>query len=133
VDTGNQNRFQMDQIVDILARDPNIDNLALLSLARVLDMDGRLDNLVEMIGNLKEQTTKPIISIVTYCSLEEIATVAEAVDKFQKRGIPTFTTIDRGARALKNTYEYYRMRDLISSEKNLIINQRFLIQENNEP
>jgi len=114
VDTGNQNRFQMTRIIDILARDPHIDNLALLSLARVLDMDGRLDNLVEMIGNLKEQTAKPIISIVTYCSLEELATVTEAVDKFQKIGIPTFPTIERGAQALKNTFEYYRLKALLN-------------------
>jgi acyl-CoA synthetase (NDP forming) len=116
VDTGNQNRFQMARIVDILARDPNIDNLALLSLARVMTMDDRLESTVEMMAKLREHTEKPIISIVTYCSMEEIPMVKEAVDKFQEKGIPTFTTIERGARALKNTYEYYRMRDSISSE-----------------
>jgi len=114
VDTGNQNRFQMARIVDILARDPNIDNLALLSLARVLTMDDRLESTVEMMAKLREQTEKPIISIVTYCSIEEIPVIKEAVDRFQEKGIPTFTTIERGARALKNTYEYYRLKDLLS-------------------
>jgi len=114
IDTGNQNRFQMGRIVDILARDPNIDNLALLSLARVLDMDDRLESTVEMMAKLREHTDKPIISIVTYCSMEELPVVKEAVDKFQGKGIPTFTTIERGARALKNAYEYYRMKDLLS-------------------
>ena len=116
VDTGNQNRFEMDRIVNILARDPNIDNLVLLSLARMLNMNGRLDSLVDMIANIKDQTGKPIISIINYYSLEELPVVKEAVSKFQGKGIPTFPNIERGAIALKNTFEYYRLRDQLSSE-----------------
>ena len=116
VDTGNQNRFEMDRIVNILARDPNIDNLVLLSLARMLNMNGRLNNLVDMTANIKDQTGKPIISIINYYSLDELPVVKEAVSKFQGKGIPTFPSIERGAIALRNTFEYYRMKDLLSSE-----------------
>ncbi|MEW6187205.1 MAG: CoA-binding protein [Thermodesulfobacteriota bacterium] len=111
VDTGNQNRFEMARIVDILARDPNIDNLAILSLARMLNMDGRLDSFVEMTADLKAQTDKPIISIINYHSMEELPVVKAVLDKFQAIGIPTFPSIERGAVALKNAYDYYRMRD----------------------
>ncbi len=116
VDTGNQNRFEMARIVDILARDPNIDNLAILSLARMLNMNGRMGSFVEMTADLKARTDKPIISIINYHSLEELPVVKEAVSKFQERGIPTFPSIERGAKALRNTFEYYRMRDNLSSE-----------------
>jgi acetate---CoA ligase (ADP-forming) len=116
VDTGNQNRFEMARIVDILARDPNIDNLVILSLARMLNLDGRLNSFVEMTADLRKQTDKPIISIINYHSMEELPVVKEAVLKFQERGIPTFPSIERGAKALRNTFEYYRMRDMISSE-----------------
>ena len=112
VDTGNQNRFEMDRIVNILARDPNIDNLVLLSLARMLNMNGRLDNLVDMTANIKDQTGKPVLSIINYYSLEELPLVKEAVRKFQGKGIPTFPSIERGAIALKNAFDYYRMRDM---------------------
>jgi len=112
VDTGNQNRFEMDRIVNILAGDPNIDNLAILSLARMLSMDGRLDSFVEMTADLKAKTDKPIISIINYYSLEELPMVKEVVSKFQERGIPTFPSIERGAVALRNTFEYYRMKNM---------------------
>lgn len=111
VDTGNQNRFQMDRIVNILARDPNIDNLVLLSLARMLNMNGRLDSLVDITADIRDQVGKPVISIINYYSLDELPIVKEAVRKFQGKGIPTFPTIERGAVALKNAFEYYRMRD----------------------
>jgi acyl-CoA synthetase (NDP forming) len=116
VDTGNQNRFEMARIVDILVRDPNIDNLVVLSLARMLNMNGRLDNFVEMTADLKRKTDKPIISIINYHSMEELPVVQEAVMKFQKRGIPTFPSIERGAKALKNAFEYYRLRNTVVSE-----------------
>jgi acetate---CoA ligase (ADP-forming) subunit alpha len=111
VDTGNQNRFEMNRIADILVQDPNIDNLALLSLARMMKRDGRLDGTVEMMANLRKNSEKPLISIVTYHSLEELPVVKEVVAKFQEEGIPTFTTIERGAQALKNVFEYYRMKE----------------------
>lgn len=114
VDTGNQNRFEMDRIVNILARDPNVDNLVLLSLARMLNMNGRLDNLVDMTARVKDQTGKPVISIINYYSLEELPVVKEAIRKFQGKGIPTFPTIERGAVALKNAFDYYRMKDLLT-------------------
>ena len=82
----------------------------------MLNMNGRLDSLVNMIAHIKDQTGKPIISIINYYSLEELPVVKEAVSKFQGKGIPTFPNIERGAIALKNTFEYYRLRDQLSSE-----------------
>jgi len=113
IDTGNPNRFEMARIVEILARDPNIDNVVILSLARMLNMNGRLDHFVEMTADLKGKTDKPIISIINYHSMEEIPLVREAIRKFQERGIPLFPSIERGAKALKNTFEYYRMRKTV--------------------
>ncbi|MBI4763082.1 MAG: hypothetical protein HY787_00550 [Deltaproteobacteria bacterium] len=79
-------------------------------------MNGRLDSLVDMIADVKDQVGKPVISIITYYSLEELPLVKEAVRKFQGKGIPTFPSIERGAVALKNAFDYYRMRDSFSSE-----------------
>jgi acyl-CoA synthetase (NDP forming) len=111
VDTGNQNRFQMARILDILIQDPHIDNLVVLALARMLNLFGRLDTFVEMTADLKTKTDKPILTIITYHSFEEIPVVQEAVAKLQAAGVPAFTSIERGAVALRNAYEYYRRRD----------------------
>ncbi len=111
IDTGNQNRFELARILDILAQDPQIDNLVVLSLARMLKMNGRMNGFIEMVGELKKKTEKPILSIVNYHSLEELPVVKEALDKFQEWGIPTFPSIERGATALRKAYEYYRFKE----------------------
>lgn len=119
VDTGNQNRMQIARIVEILARDPNIDNLVLLTMARFLSRGNQrgnqlqagnqLQDMVDLMANAREKTGKPVIAIAVYFTPEEMQAAEEISAKFQEKAIPAFPTIERGARALRNAFEYYRL------------------------
>ena len=112
VDTGNQNRMQMKRIVDILAEDANIDNLVLLTAARLIEMMRiNLDDLIEMLVNARDDTNKPIMSIMSYTTADEMKIVCDAMVRFQEKSIPTFSSIELGAQALRNALEYYRLKD----------------------
>ncbi|MBN1662134.1 MAG: CoA-binding protein [Deltaproteobacteria bacterium] len=113
VDTGNQNRFQMKRIIDILAQDTNIDNVVLLSLARFIMRNGQLDDFIEMLADARDSRKKPVMSIIASSNNEDLKIAAEASQRFQDKGIPVFPSIERGARAMRNAYEYYRLKTLL--------------------
>ena len=115
VDTGNQNRLQMKRIVDILAHDANIDNLVLLSSARMILRDGQLDDLIEMLTDVRDKTKKPVMSIIDSSNAEELKIASEALVKFQEKGIPVLPSIERGARAMRKALVYYRLKTLLTS------------------
>jgi acyl-CoA synthetase (NDP forming) len=107
IDTGNQNRMQMRRILEIIGHDANIDNVVLLSQARwavAEDVKIHIDPLVE----IREKTKKPVLAIVSYSTPNEMERAAEVTKRFQEKDIPTFPTIERGAKALKNALDYYR-------------------------
>jgi acyl-CoA synthetase (NDP forming) len=107
IDTGNQNRMQMRRILEIIGQDANIDNVVLLSQARwaaAEDVKVHIDPLVD----IREKTGKPVMAIVSYSTPNEMERAAEVTKRFQKNDIPTFPTIERGAKALKNALDYYR-------------------------
>jgi acyl-CoA synthetase (NDP forming) len=114
VDTGNQNRMQMKRIVDILAKDANIDNLVLLTSARVIETMGiNIDDLVEMLAGARDTTSKPVMFILSYSTADEMKIVCDAMVKFQEKSIPVFSNMELGARALRNALEYYRWKNHI--------------------
>jgi acetyltransferase len=107
IDTGNQNRMQMRRILEIIGRDANIDNVVLLSQARwaaAEDVKIQIDPLVD----IREKTGKPVLAIVSYSTPNEMERAAEVTRRFQEHDIPTFPTMERGAKALKNALDYYR-------------------------
>ena len=89
----------------------------LLSLARMMNMNGRLDSFVEMIGRSQGPNRQ---ADHFHYQLPLSGGIAggqgSRTTKFQEKGIPTFPSIERGAVALKNAFDYYRMRDSLSSE-----------------
>lgn len=115
VDTGNQNRFQMKRIVDILAEDAHIDNVVLLSLARFIMRNGQLEDFIEMLVEARDKKKKPVMSIIASSNLEDLKIAAEASQKFHEKGIPVFPSIERGARAMKNVYDYYTMKSSMTA------------------
>lgn len=115
VDTGNQNRLQMKRIVDILAGDPNIDNVVLLSLARFILRNGQLEDFIEMMTDVRDHWKKPAMSIIASSNIEDLKIADMSQQKFQEKGIPVFPTIERGARAMKNTYDYYRLKSTLTA------------------
>jgi acyl-CoA synthetase (NDP forming) len=107
IDTGNQNRMQTRRILEIVGRDANIDNIVLLYMARWAafeELKGNIDPLVEV----HEKTGKPAMAIVSYSTPNEMERAAEVTKRFQEKDIPTFPTIERGAKALKNALDYHR-------------------------
>ena len=115
VDTGNQNRFQMKRIIGILAEDSNIDNVVLLSLARFILRNGQLGDFVEMLADARDNRHKPVMSIIASSNTEDLKIAAEASRKFMEKDIPVFPSIERGARAMRNVYEYYRLRSILGA------------------
>jgi acyl-CoA synthetase (NDP forming) len=115
VDTGNQNRLQMKRIVDILAKDPNIDNVVLLSLARFIMHNGQLEDLVDMLKDVRDIWKKPVIFIIASSNIEDLKIAEEVSKKFMEEDIPVFPSIERGARAIRNTYEYYRLKSILAA------------------
>jgi len=107
IDTGNANRLQLKRIMEILERDPNIDNLVLQSGAQwIMHETPKSD--FELMGNLRKSTPKPVMTIVPYSTPENMEKALKDMKTYQESGVPAFPSIERGARALKNAYDYYR-------------------------
>jgi acyl-CoA synthetase (NDP forming) len=107
IDTGNQNRMQMKRILEIIGRDANIDNVVLLSQARWAAFE-ELRIQIDPLVDIREKTGKPVLAIVSYSTPNEMERAAEVTKRFQEQDIPTFPTMERGAKALKNALDYYR-------------------------
>ena len=112
VDTGNVNRRQMVRILDILERDTNTDNIVLLLTARAGYALMPVETLINAVAEMKQKTTKPVLAIVSSSSSPADGQVAgDLMQKLQAGGVPTFMGLERGAQALKNALEYYRLKN----------------------
>jgi len=115
IDTGNQNRIQMERIMDIMGRDTNIDSIVVLHTIRFFFMlPGTMEASLETMVNIKKRYNKPVVAIMDYTTPNEMQRAREATKKFQDNGIATFPSIERGAKALRNAVEYYRLKKRIS-------------------
>ena len=65
---------------------------------------------IDTMADIKQKSSKPVMAIVTYSTPEEMQGSMEAMMLFQEKGVPAFPSIERGAKALKNAYDYYRLR-----------------------
>lgn len=109
IDTGSQPRNKIPRIMEILDRDNNIDNLVLLTGARWgMTETPKID--IDTMANIKSKSSKPVMAVVAYSTPEEMQGARAAMELFQKRGVPAFPSIERGAKALKNAYDYYRTK-----------------------
>ena len=112
VDPGTD-RKELGHIMEILEQDAHIDNLVLMiwPAARRL-IHKLLESEIHPIVSLKERTRKPIMAVLPAFSSPESLQQWETIAKeLQESGIPTFTTVERGALALSNALEYYKLQD----------------------
>ena len=115
IDTGNPNRAQMKRIMEILERDDNIDNLLLIAAMRFVTM-GRgttehVESDVQLLADTKRTTSKPVLAIVSYSTPEGMRRARDVIRQFQDRGVPAFPSMQRAASALRNAFDYYRLRN----------------------
>ncbi|MDP3879134.1 MAG: CoA-binding protein [Dehalococcoidales bacterium] len=111
VDTGNTNRKEIKRILEILERDANIDNLVLLVTVRFGTPD-QIETHINAAIDIRRKTPKPVIAIISYSSsAEEVTQAGNVIHQFQEGGVPAFVALDRGAKALKNTLDYYVLRN----------------------
>ncbi|MBI2849421.1 MAG: CoA-binding protein [Chloroflexi bacterium] len=113
VDTGNANRREIKRIMEILARDANTDNLALLTGSR-WGMMATPETDITLLEETCKMTPKPVMAIVSYVTPDEMKESQIATKKFQEKGVAAFPSMERGARALQNALDYYRHRNRIA-------------------
>ncbi len=113
IDTGNVNRREMKRIMEILERDDNVDNLVLLTSA-IPRMAGQTDRDTAMLAEIRQRTSKPVAVILGFQSPEAVQAAREVTQRFREGGIPTFVSLERGAKALKNALEYYVLKRRIN-------------------
>ncbi|MBN1662077.1 MAG: CoA-binding protein [Deltaproteobacteria bacterium] len=111
VDTGNANAREMKRILDILEADENIDNIVLLLTARFKSMY-LTDKIINATVDVRNASPKPVAAIVSHSfSPEYVGNAQTLINKLQEGGIPTFVSLERGAQAIRKTFEYYRMKN----------------------
>ena len=112
IDTGNPNGSQIKRIMEILEKDGNTDNLALIITMRFITMGFRtnehVDSSIAMMAEIKQRTAKPVMAIVSYSTPEGMRRSRDIIKQFQSKGIPAFPSMHRGAAALRNALDYYR-------------------------
>ena len=105
----------MKRIMTILEQDANVDNLVLLFGigARMSEhLEGDINTLIE----IRRRSPKPVAVILGLFSPEATQETREVSRKLRDGGIPTFLTLERGAQALRNTMDYYRLKNGINTE-----------------
>ena len=114
VDTGNPNRLQMERIISIIEQDTNTDNIVMLmnaSGAGPPGMDVQRDDEIKAIAQMRARTSKPVMVCLQLTMLPRVIADARTIVKtLQDAGIPAFTSLERGALALRNALDYYRFR-----------------------
>jgi len=112
VDTGNQNRREIKRIIEILARDENIDNLALLVAAGMGPGGPPGESFPKLLIDIKQNTKKPVIAVLAWSfSSGDVEQAGKVMKELQEGGIPAFISLERGAFALKQALDYYNLRD----------------------
>jgi len=114
IDTGRTNRPEMRRILEILERDANTDNLMLLTSIRTRTPE-EIETDIDFMANIRERTTKPVMTIVSFSTPNEMEEARNTTQKFQERGIPAFPSMERGALALRNTLDYYSLKSSIDT------------------
>jgi acyl-CoA synthetase (NDP forming) len=116
IDTGNVNRLQLKRIMEILERDGNTDNMVLLtSVGAFARMREQIESDLNMLISIRNRTKKPVMVTLGFSAPEAWQETRELVQKLRDGGIPTFTTLERGARALRNVLDYYTDRKSVGA------------------
>ena len=100
------------EILNVMSLDENIDSVILELLLPNLVPDWEhdssyLDNLIEALARFKTTCPKSFLVVLTPWLME--AEAMRAMTKLIERGIPSFPSFERGAKALKRLEEYYKL------------------------
>ena len=110
------NRGQMERILEILDLDGNVDNLVFMAtVSNTMGASAQRKQDIELLISLKNGTKKPLAAVLGFFSPDAHKETREFTDKLKEGGIPTFANLQRGAKALKNTLDYYRLRDALGN------------------
>ncbi|MFC1939751.1 CoA-binding protein [Chloroflexota bacterium] len=111
VDTGS-GRHQLASTLEILEQDTNTDNLVLL--ARFRSLFGNPQNIeddIALLDGIRKRESKTVLAILPYSTPEDMEKTIEITRKFQDvSSIPIFPSAQRGALALRNALNYYRLK-----------------------
>ncbi|MDD5126936.1 MAG: CoA-binding protein [Dehalococcoidales bacterium] len=114
VDTGNPNSKEVKRIMEILARDANIDSLILMISTHFITMgfatDEDVNSQVSLMADIRDRFAKPVMAIVSYSTPRGMEQARSVTKKFQTKGIPAFPSTRRSAIALRKVLDYYRRR-----------------------
>lgn len=117
IDTGNSNRAQQNRIMQILEKDPNIDNIVLLMGLGMgaTDTQDAMPGGVDSVLELRKRSKKPVLATVySPFSSGGVQEARRIIKRLQEGGVPAFSTIERAAKAVRNTMAYYRFRGIAS-------------------
>jgi len=78
-------------------------------------MREQMESDVNSLIDIKNRTTKPVMVTLGFAAPEAWQDTREVMQKFRDGGIPTFVTLERGARALKNALGYYNARNSMNA------------------
>ena len=110
IDTGNANRGQMRRILEILEQDSNIDNLVMVMSANThWQTPEQIQSDIDLIAGIRAKEAKPVMVIIPFSTSKEMEEAKGLNLKLQEKGVPSFATMGRGALALKNALDYYRL------------------------
>ncbi len=100
----------MKRIMEILERDANLDSLVFLDNVNFNASAEMLESDSKLLAEILERSKKPVMAIIPFTTPDEMRRAREAAKKFQEKGVPVLPSLGRGARALRNTLEYYRLK-----------------------
>jgi len=116
IDTGNPNSQEMKRIMRILERDDNIDNLVLIMSAKSAWRHPRqLQTHTRIISDTRKKTSKPVMSIVSFSTPNQMREARRVTQKLQDKGVPAFPSMERAAFALRKALDYYSLKSSIST------------------
>ena len=106
-----QSTENLERLLSIVDRDPNIDAIVMDTGAGLVSGQWQarpqtLDSLLDSLSGFATRSAKPFLAILQPFSRE--AELLSVRDKFHQRGIPTFATHERAARALSLVTAYHR-------------------------
>ncbi len=66
-------------------------------------------------AEMRQRTSKPLMAILLHSfSADDVEKTRDMIQKIQAGGVPAFTSIERGAYALRNALDYYSLMRMSS-------------------
>ncbi len=113
IDSAGPIRRDMKRVMNIVARDPNIDNLVYFVSTKPgwYIQPFQLQGAMALLGELKENSPKPLMVVSLFHNPDAEKETRKVMEMIQGLGVPVFPSFPRCARALKNTMNYYLGRE----------------------